>query len=59
MVARYRVRSFQEVMRIVINGLLEHVENSENVIFLSLNGSDANVWSRKRAALGERLAIRR
>ena len=45
-------------MRIVTYGLMERVENSENMIIQSLNGSDASVWSRIRAAWVERLAIR-
>ena len=54
------VRSFQEVMRILTSGLLERVENSEKMIFVSLNGiiiiivslngSDASVWSWIRAS---------
>ena len=59
MFVRYRVLSFQEVMQIVTYGLLERVENSENMIILSLNGSDASVWSRIRATWVERLALRR
>ena len=56
--ARYRVRSFRVVMRIMTYGLLERVENSENMIILSSNDSDASVWSRIRAAWIGHLAIR-
>ena len=58
MFVQHRVHSFQEVMRIVTYGLLERVENSENMRIQTLNGSDASVWSRIRAAWVERLAIR-
>ena len=54
MFLRFRVGSFQEVMRVVIYGLLELVKNSENMKNVNLNG----VWSQIRAAWRERLAIR-
>ena len=50
MFARYGVHSFQEVLRMVTYSLLKLVENSETMSIVSLNGSDASVWSRIRAA---------
>ena len=58
MFVHYRVHSFQELLRIVTYSLLERVENSQNLLTVRLNGSDASVWSRIRAAWVERLAIR-
>ena len=46
-------------MRNATYSLLERVENSENTLIVSLNGSDASVSSRLGAAWVQHLAIRR
>ena len=47
--AIHNVNSFQEDLRIVTYSLLERVEDSKNMLVVSLNGSDVSVWSRLRA----------
>ena len=58
MLVRYTLRNFQKVMRIPTYGVPNRVENSKIKMIVSLIGSDAMLWYRIRAELGDRLAIR-
>ena len=48
MLVQCRVRSFQEVLRVVTYGLQVRVESSNNVTLRSLDGSDAKLLSKIR-----------
>jgi len=52
MFVRYRVCSFKGVMQIATNCLLDRVFNSENMIIVSLNGSDEECLVPDKSRLG-------
>ena len=58
MFVQYKVRSFQEVLRIVTYGLQVRNESISNVMLRNLDGSDAKFLSKIRKKRCERLAVR-